>query len=513
MSLFTSPPKPDFQTPWLNLVRRKEESADFDERRSIFLGLDMDTQAPICMPRRAIDSAHYHVLGMTRAGKTSAALMPLVFQVLRGHRDEAGAPAPPCPVVIFDLKGDQAFFNAVWDAALRAGRRFRFFSTRANDDYHFFDPFQMFGLGHMAPIQLATEFIRAFSLDYGLIYGGLYFTQQNLVVLLESLKEMIARPTAPTIGDLARILTRIGRSAHNADARHVEACLKLLAEYPQVNVASHASPPHQRIDMLRALEDAEVVYFFLEMEDQAPSLRQVASLALYTLVQAAKYRYRQGLPHRQTYVVIDEFYHIAGKSFGELMSTVADWGLHFVLANQSRRQLLNHDPSLPDVVSTNTSVQQIFSLSPEDEEIFQKAAGETRDYLSSFGVDGFGGWRVGSSQFVTSRLSDQQLKEVNDTNLASLVLIQDGVRHAPARRVLRVQGLYPLPLEAYQRFRSTPLPQLPPRDDFAATTASRAPHHEPKQSSPMQSAAMDQLDERLRQKWQELERDELPHDD
>ena len=50
--------------------------------------------------------------------------------MLRGYNDKRGQPAPPSPLVIIDLKGDAAFFHAIWEAACQAGRKFRYFSTR-----------------------------------------------------------------------------------------------------------------------------------------------------------------------------------------------------------------------------------------------------------------------------------------------------------------------------------------------------------------------------------------------
>src|SRR5690606_30038232 len=153
------------------------------------------------------------------------------------------------------------------------------------------------------------------------------------------IKEMVQRRSGtPTIGAISRALDRLSQSSANKDARHINLCLKFLAELDQVNIEAQPTPPTETIDMLRVLEDGEVVYFYLELEGSAPSLRQIASMALYTLVQAAKERRWRGLPTRNTCVIIDEFYHIAGKSFGELLSTVRHLGLHMVLANQTTAQ-------------------------------------------------------------------------------------------------------------------------------------------------------------------------------
>src|SRR5688572_26687834 len=98
MSIFSNPSTATPPTLWERIVHRKEESPDLETRRSIFLGTDTDTGVPVCVPRATLDSSHFHVLGMTRAGKTAATLMPIIFQILRGYRDEAGKAAPKCPV-------------------------------------------------------------------------------------------------------------------------------------------------------------------------------------------------------------------------------------------------------------------------------------------------------------------------------------------------------------------------------------------------------------------------------
>jgi hypothetical protein len=497
-------------TPWERIVQNKAESRDLSDRSSIFVGLDMDSQLPVCIPRHTLETSHYHVRGMSGSGKTAAALTPLALQILRGYKLPDGQQAPKCPVVILDLKGDQAFFNTVWEASLRAGQKFRYFSTRKGDDYHFFDPFQMLRLGHLLPIQLATEFVRAFSLDYGLIYGGLYFTHQNLDILRQAIEEMLSRPNAKlTIDVLARILVRLGKTAKNSDARHIEACLNLLAAYPPVNIARNQAPAHQVIDMRQALDDCEVLYFFMQMEGEAPSLRQVASLALYSLVEAAKHRYHQGLPRRDTYVIIDEFYHIAGKSFGELLSTVRAWGLHMVLANQNLEQLKTHDPSLPDIVSANIGVEQAFTWPPDEEEYFQKAAGETSEYLHSYNYSTRSeGYSL--SEHKTSFLSDRDLKNVNDTLLASLMLIRDGKPSEPGKRVLKVQALYPLSFERYSHFENTPFPQRPwepfePSEP--APSSDQAAARPAADANNSMSPEMASLDQRMATKWRELATD------
>ena len=140
-------------------------------------------------------------------------------------------------------------------------------------------------------------------------------------------------------------------------------------------------------------------------------------------MQAAQSRHDSSRPERTTYVLIDEFYHIAGKSFGDLLSTVRGWGLRFILANQTPKQLEHHDPTLPDVIRGNTMVEQAFTLTPEDELYFREASGETLRMLQSASLGPYGvSLSVAPSREM--ELTDKDMKRANDTRLRSVVLIK-----------------------------------------------------------------------------------------
>jgi hypothetical protein len=499
---------------WRQLIQRKEQSANSADHTALLAGIDLETNAPVLIPQSILEDGHVHISGRTGSGKTAAALMSMAMQILRNGA-QSDDPNQKSPIIVIDLKGDRAFFNSVRDAAREHGRKFRYLSTRAGDDYHFFDPLQIFHLGSVTPIQLASVFVRAFSLDYGLIYGGLYFTHQNMGALLDAANEIISqRHSAPTIGALSRILDRLSKSAYNKDARHIQLCLKFLAECEQVNIESHDTPPANSIDMLRVLEDSEVVYFYLELEGEAPSLRQIAAFALYTLVQAAKERRALGLPTRSTYVIIDEFYHIAGKSFGELLSTVRHLGLHMMLANQTTSQLENHDKALPSIISTNTVAKIAYTLTSEEAREWSLESGEKKELLRGFSRDPlkheFGLMGVSAREAWTSNLSDDALKFVNDTRLAALLLVQDGNFHQGSR-VKRLQTLYPIPKILYDLYQDTPFPRrkevepdLRPEVAEAISEAENPPHP----TSGKCDSELSSLHLRMEAVWQQMVSDE-----
>ncbi|MCI0351443.1 MAG: hypothetical protein L0Z53_18625 [Acidobacteriales bacterium] len=48
----------DQRTLWDQIVRNKSDSPIVEDRASIFLGIDMDTLAPVCFPRSTLDLGH-----------------------------------------------------------------------------------------------------------------------------------------------------------------------------------------------------------------------------------------------------------------------------------------------------------------------------------------------------------------------------------------------------------------------------------------------------------------------
>ncbi len=493
---------------WRRLVERKEHSVHASEQSAILAGIDIDTQAPTLIPQSVLHDGHVHISGRTGSGKTASTLMSMAFQILRddARREEQHGKNP---LVIIDLKGDRALFNAMRQAAAEHDRTFRYFSTHVGDDYHFFDPMQLFNLGCETPMDLASEFVRAFSLDYGLTYGGLYFTHQNLGILLDAVHELVSRRTGtPTLDALSDILDRMSQSRLHKDARHIHQCVKFLAEFEQVNIESQSTPPTETIDMLRVLEEGEVVYFYLELEGSAPSLRQIASLALYTLVQAAKERRWRGLTTRSTYVIIDEFYHIAGSSFGDLLSTVRHLGLHFVMANQTRDQLESHDKRLPSIVEANSAVQMAFSFTIEEAERFAEESGRTKEFLNSYSRDPLGRHSISAREAWTTRLSKDELQFVNDTRLAALLFVQDGSFHAGGR-VRKIQTLYPIPKSLYDFYGDLPLPRRKAVEPSRSTTPAKDGPAPQAHARPHNGAPTSQIHQNMKSLWEELVRDEL----
>src|SRR5262249_2848201 len=160
---------------------------------------------------------------------------------------------------ILDLKGDTALFHAVKRSAESEGRRFRFLTANPNLGYYFFDPFQCFSGAQSLPISDATDWIRAFGMDYGLVYAGKYFTDQNIVILKDALTIMSQLGDRPSLGNLSRILGSLARQPGKKDAAHIQLCIDMLAQFPQLNDQLHIGRPYPQIDLVESLAAGDVI--------------------------------------------------------------------------------------------------------------------------------------------------------------------------------------------------------------------------------------------------------------
>lgn len=515
-------------TLWRQLVEQKASSIDPAQRKAFLLGLNSERDIPILLPREALVSGHLHVSGRIGAGKTASVLLPLALQILEGYPEATGKPSRKCPLLILDLKGDLALFHAVREAAEGNAQTFRCFSLRPGDDYHFFDPFHLFQQGRQNAIELATSTVRSLGLDYGMVYGGLYFTDQNTELLLQGIKRMVEMGGEPTLDRLNSVVTKLARSSAHLDARHIKSILDFLAEYPQLNRSLHDRMPARTIDFERFLDESEVIYFFLQLQLQANTQRQAPLFALFSLVTAALARKQLNRPPTECFVLIDEFYHIAGRSFGELLTAVRHAGLRFVLANQTRAQLVAHDQHLPQVVRANAAAEILFDITErEDVEYLQQLAGRRKVWMNSYS-------RLLSnpdhsmSEIWDQSLTPETINEITARPQHALLVARDALTAPEHRWVQPLHTLFPISLGEYSDYNARPYPPLATTSSYSVTTAHSVPAEaeqvEVKRSAPKAGprpakagkvAAL--LHPRYRELWDELEQleryDEEPRKD
>jgi hypothetical protein len=456
---------------------------------AILIGLQAETGEPIHVDRGFLASTHTHIRGRTGAGKTSRAILPLILQLM-GHAPSDG---PPESIFIFDLGGDRGLFHCVRDAARHAGRVFRFLSLNADDDWHYFDPFQAASKRREQIIDLAEMLIEAFSMEYGPIYGGQYFTQQNLRALLrvaEHLVKQKSSATDVTIDDIARFLEKNQKRIPDSD--QIRAMFDFLCQYPQLK--PHLAPSREEvIDLKRALENGEVIYFFLPTIGKTITVRPIAGLALYSLQQLAMRRPEEGLPSRRAWVFIDEFQSIAGRSFENFLVQCRKFQMSMFLCHQSLDQLKTKDSTLDQIVAKNTSLRMFFTAEGQDEidelqamsrttrvilhgkttqRSEQETKGNTRGY--AFTVSQFNaatnssavsssqsrGESVGMNEReqIMPELEVNEIQDVSATDGQYFLVVNTGNGHM---QPTAVQGLHLLLPASHFRAANMPLPKRP----------------------------------------------------
>jgi hypothetical protein len=331
----------------------------------ITLGIDVKTGQPVTVDREFLARGHTHIRGQSGAGKTTRALLPLILQLMAAPPD--ADQDRPDPIFIFDLGGDNSLFHCVRAAAESLGRTFRFLSLEHDEDWHFFDPFQAVNPGKSRIIHLASMLIEAFNLDNGQIYGGQYFTQQNLAALLEVARHLIQQQAADAPVSIDQISTYLERNRKRVrDSEQIRTMFAFLENYDQLR-PHLASSPDQLIDVARAIDAGEVIYFHLPTLGEAITARPIAGLALFTIQQIAQQRPRNNKSKRQAWVFIDEFHEIAGRSFGRFLVQCRRFGLSLFLSHQDNNQLHDRDTALDRIVFTNTRTKMYFSITGQEE--------------------------------------------------------------------------------------------------------------------------------------------------
>ncbi len=475
----------------------------------IVFGHDCISGEPIAVDRPFFENLHVHVRGSTGSGKTSQAILPFVLQLLA--LPPAKSNQRPDPIFIIDLAGDQANFHAIRKAARLAGRKFRFLSLDNGHDSDYFNPFQGLDPNRQTVLELANMLVEAFNLDYGMFYGADYFASQNTKALVAAAKEFVGRPQPLSISldDFADELNR----RKVPDAEQIRTTFLFLRQYSQLK-PELAPSAEELIDISRAIEEGEVIYFFLPAMSQQITVRPVAGLALYTIEKTARRRKGQGQPVKKSWVIVDEFQELSGKSFGSFLIMCRSVGLTLFLANQHNSQLRTRDLDLQPIVSTNTRLKLYFTVDGKDEiEELQQMAKTKRILLKSttdgtssgtssggsFGTtagETYGGLyptthesRASGSNYgsfsganhsetqtehIVSELELNDIKEV-DAKAGRFYFIQKSGDHFHSPTP--VQGMHVIDENAYEQLRSEPLPPrlTPlPNIDVPTTKASKA---------------------------------------
>lgn len=310
-------------------------------RNRILLGRELGGPTPQHLNRSAF-STHVYVYGPTGTGKTGGVLIPLLTQLIRGsdetnpNSEEFGKPAP---MLVIDLKGDQALYHTTRIEAQRRGQRFRLLTTdigigpdgRRARRTDCFDAFHSLRHLDKFPASVSSIISQAFEIEQGRGYGADHFSS----VYTDALAAALAHPSRPrSWQELVDVIPNTEKLSG------LRSKLRLLTYEPVASVLRpHDSVPDDcLVDMPSVVANREVVYVYIPQgEGGRPSLA-VAQLALWCFANALVH-FNETTP-RRGYAVVDEFQEIAGVNIGRLLKQFRgkDCG-SFIIANQSPQDL------------------------------------------------------------------------------------------------------------------------------------------------------------------------------
>ena len=403
---------------WSFVVHTLRTSTKELHREQLLWGFHATAHYPVLVPMRSLQE-HIYVAGGSGTGKTSRTILPLALQLLAARKEK-----PPGPLLVVDLKGDNALFQAVRAGAREAKRAFRFFTNHVGYATHAFNPFaELHAAG--VPLERAGEtLLSALNLEHGAGYGRSHFSAVSRGQLRSWLQRF---PNVQSISELHREIVRSRSAMSPAQKRREEEsyelflALEMLAEMPELNVTEGAAFD-ERIAFTRSIRDNEVVYFSLSPKPEEAAARFVGSLAVETFYAAlTRHNTAVGADGKQlnvfkrAHAVLDEFQVVAGRNFEAFMETARSNGLGLILASQVPAKL---EEELRVVVEANVAIRQYFSIRSVAELHDLRELGGTTMELGE--PDGEGNPRYRSGP----RLSENILRAVSGREDLSVLIIQ-----------------------------------------------------------------------------------------
>ena len=372
-------------------VQRLHHSGNDVERDATYWGHTLHHEYPVLIPGSML-LEHVHILGGTGTGKTALGISPLMIQLIRRREG---------PVMVLDLKGDNALFHTARIEAEAAGRKFKWFTNIPGRSTYVFNPWRQAYLEGMAIQEILGLFLLSLNLHHGDDYGRQYFSLTCRTLFQDSLKWAL---------DLENSARQRGSGGHEVPQSFVELehkirdlvqsddeyragqqllhVLKTLVDFPQLNMTP-ARNPHEpavqhAIHMPDVIRDNQVVYFFLQALTDVTSVAEIARLAVYSMLSAAvAYREETGQTPRIS-IITDEAQHLIAMNIANVLAQAREHGVGCIMAHQSMSQL--NPPGgvdLRDLFLSCTNVKQFWSTrDPKLKEYISSISGEV-NYLTA----------------------------------------------------------------------------------------------------------------------------------
>lgn len=356
-------------TRWDAVTSRLLNSRNRLEREHICLGFHAEYGYPI-LYHKALLPEHFHVLGGSGSGKTTKVLTPLEAALIRGGD---GA------VIVMDLKGELGHSESVRKEATKARRRFKHFTNQLGLSSYLFNSFQQMNSRTTSVSQQVETIMESLRLNHGDGYGARYFSIQGRQWLSNTVRRW------PNIASFEELREK-AKPEFFKNESEMDRCRELISVVEQVAEVTAMNwkpkpgesnqPLKDAIFMPDVVRNKEVVYFMLPALGETSTVKEIANLALYSIVTAVKQYHEEGGRGR-TYLIIDEFQQMASEGFKLILRQARKFGLCLILANQSEADLMTRQANrLLDVVRTNTQTKIYMSVDEQNTvKMLEKASG------------------------------------------------------------------------------------------------------------------------------------------
>lgn len=490
------------------------------ENEQLFLGFNPSADYPILLDP-AILAEHAHITGDSGSGKSTLGIAPLVTQLIG---------RPDTSIVILDLKGDPALFEGARLSVEAANRRhpwkkhrlpFRWFTNMTGRSTYAFNPFLQAHVADLTIQQRASIILQSLGLDYGEGYGTAYFSSIHRDILTKVLRD---EPGINSFRKLRKYLVddlptrrrelKIEKRQYE-EASHLYTVVDSLAGFDAINVTPDKSPDDHvlrlQIDMGAVVRHPQVIYFYLPSALEESSVREIAKLAMHSLLTAAVHR---GQSKHRVYVFVDEFQQVVSQNLEIVLRQARSHGMSAILANQTISDLkLSQNVNLIPTVQGNTRFRQVFSASDlEAQDFLSRGSGESIYYLGSWSatdppeVGGF-------SEQIGPRLRPDDIMEFSDRERHSLVQVtrSRGFTQFGGRTFPMVSDFH-IEADEYKRRSEAPWPT--PREGTLQPVPEKVAPRQPSTVPPSRSAPaapktlpqpVDEIEARLEKLFDEQE--------
>jgi hypothetical protein len=430
--------RPDIKA-WDAYLLRLKESRNEKERQLLWLGATLWYDYPVVVDPELLWE-HAYLRGDTGSGKTALGMTPMVMQLLRQNQ---------AAIVIIDLKGDTALFHAVKSEAEARGRVFKWFTNELERSTFVFNPLSITRNEAISLNQVGETLLEALSLSHGEGYGRGYFSRRARQWLTGMFRKHPDTASFEQLYEYASKREGIRTPQDYQDVFELLSVLESLSYFPQLNMRpTQSGQPaaalqkdsalDAAIDLRQAIREKHVIYFWLPAAAEAASVREIAKLAVYTLLQEHLRHEREEGFAAKTVLMIDEFQRMASGGFRIILEQARSYGIVAVLANQTFQDLQTPDADIRHTVASNTRLKQTFSA-PDvvQQDDLMKASGE-EPLASDWWLLGLGRrrWRptprpmaevAGVNRTLgLPRVTRNQVITVSDDPFASLLTISRG---------------------------------------------------------------------------------------